>query len=197
MHRGNALVHVSGHAAAGELRYLYNIVKPRHVMPVHGEWRHLRANAGLAQQVGIPEDRILLADDGVTIDLADGKAEISGYIPVGHIYVDGSSVGDVTETLLKDRRILGEEGFISIFCAVDLVRAEVVVGPEIHARGLGLDDAAYEPVVAAVHRAVQEALQDGASDTYALQQVIRRQVGRWVSTTHRRRPMIVPVVVEA
>ncbi|MFM7147953.1 MAG: ribonuclease J [Actinomycetales bacterium] len=197
VHRGNALVHVSGHAAAGELRYLYNIVKPRHVMPVHGEWRHLRANAGLAQQVGIPADRILLADDGVTIDLMDGKAQISGFIPVGHIYVDGSSVGDVTETLLKDRRILGEEGFISIFCAVDLVRSEVVVGPEIHARGLGLDDAAYEPVTTAVRKAVLEALQDGASDTHALQQVIRRQVGRWVSNTHRRRPMIVPVVVEA
>ena len=197
VHRGNALVHVSGHASAGELRYLYNIVKPRHVMPVHGEWRHLRANAGLAQQVGIAADRILLADDGVTIDLVDGKAEISGFVPVGHIYVDGSSVGDVTETLLKDRRILGEEGFISIFCAVDLVRSEVVVGPEIHARGLGLDEATYEPVITAVRRAVEEALRDGASDTYALQQVIRRHVGRWVSNTHRRRPMIVPVVVEA
>ena len=197
VHRGNALVHVSGHAAAGELRYLYNIVKPRHVLPVHGEWRHLRANAMLAQQVGIAADRILLADDGVTIDLVDGKAQISGFVPVGHIYVDGSSVGDVTETLLKDRRILGEEGFISIFCAVDLVRSEVVVGPEIHARGLGLDEAAYEPVTTAVRRAVEEALRDGASDTHALQQVIRRQVGRWVSNTHRRRPMIVPVVVEA
>lgn len=197
VHRGNALVHVSGHASAGELRYLFNIVKPRHVMPVHGEWRHLRANAGLAQQVGIAADRILLADDGVTIDLVDGKAEISGFVPVGHIYVDGSSVGDVTETLLKDRRILGEEGFISIFCAVDLVRSEVVVGPEIHARGLGLDEATYEPVITAVRRAVEEALRDGASDTYALQQVIRRHVGRWVSNTHRRRPMIVPVVVEA
>ena len=197
VHKGNALVHVSGHAAAGELRYVYNIVKPRHVMPVHGEWRHLRANAELARQVGVDPERILLADDGVVIDIADGRASIVGFRPVGHVYVDGSSVGDVTETLLKDRRILGEEGFISIFAAVDLLEATIVAGPELHARGLGLDDAAFEPAIDGVRSALESALRDGVSDTHALQQVIRRHVGRWVATRHRRRPMIVPVVVEA
>ena len=197
IHKGTALVHVSGHAAAGELRYVYNIVKPRHVLPVHGEWRHLRANAEIARGVGIAADRILLADDGMVIDLVDGKASITGYVPVGFVYVDGSSVGDVTENLLKDRLVLGEEGFISIFAAVDLIDSKVVVGPEIHARGLGLDDEAMAPLLDQVRDALEEALRHGSTDPHELQQLVRRRVGKWVSGTHRRRPMIVPVIVEA
>lgn len=197
IHKGNALVHVSGHAAAGELRYVYNIVKPRHVLPVHGEWRHLRANAEIARGVGIAAERILLADDGMVVDLVDGKASITGYVPVGFVYVDGSSVGDVTENLLKDRLVLGEEGFISIFAAIDLIDSKVVVGPEIHARGLGLDDEAMAPLLDQVRDALEEALRHGTTDTHELRQLVRRRVGKWVSGTHRRRPMIVPVIVEA
>ncbi len=197
IHKGNALVHVSGHAAAGELRYVYNIVKPRHVLPVHGEWRHMRANAEIARGVGIAAERILLADDGMVIDLVDGKASITGYVPVGFVYVDGSSVGDVTENLLKDRLVLGEEGFISIFAAVDLIDSKVVVGPEIHARGLGLDEEAMAPLLDQVRDALEEALRHGTTDPHELQQLVRRRVGKWVSGTHRRRPMIVPVIVEA
>ncbi len=197
IHKGNALVHVSGHAAAGELRYVYNIVKPRHVLPVHGEWRHMRANAEIAKGVGIAPERILLADDGVVVDLVDGRASITGYVPVGFVYVDGSSVGDVTETLLKDRRVLGEEGFISIFAAVDLIDSKVVVGPEIHARGLGLDDEAMLPLLEQVRDALEESLRHGTTDPHELQQLVRRRVGKWISGTHRRRPMIVPVIVEA
>ena len=197
IHKGNALVHVSGHAAAGELRYVYNIVKPRHVLPVHGEWRHMRANAEIARGVGIAPERILLADDGMVIDLVDGKASITGYVPVGFVYVDGSSVGDVTENLLKDRLVLGEEGFISIFAAVDLIDSKVVVGPEIHARGLGLDDEAMAPLLDQVRDALEEALRHGTTDPHELKQLVRRRVGKWVSGTHRRRPMIVPVIVEA
>ena len=111
VHKGNALVHVSGHAAAGELRYVYNIVKPRNVLPVHGEWRHMRANAEIAEGVGIDPDRIVLAEDGTVLDLVDGRLTAVGYVPVGFVYVDGAGVGDVTETSLKDRRVLGEEGF--------------------------------------------------------------------------------------
>jgi ribonuclease J len=197
VHKGNSLVHVSGHAAAGELRYVYNIVKPRYVMPVHGEWRHLRANAQVAASVGIAMDHVLIADDGVTIDLVDGKAWISGYIPVGHVYVDGASVGDVTESSLKDRRVLGEEGFISVFAAVDFVSGTVVAGPEVHARGLGLHDRSWEPVQLQVRRDLEKALGDGIEDTHELAQRIRRIVGKWVNAEHRRKPMIVPVVIEA
>lgn len=195
VHKGNALVHVSGHASAGELRYVYNIVKPRYVMPVHGEWRHLVANAAIAESVGIPASHVLVVDDGMSVDLVDHAAYVSGYTPVGHIYVDGSSVGDVTESLLKDRRILGEEGFISIFAAVDVVRGEVVVGPEIHVRGL-IEPDDLRDVTEQVRAALEEALSDGVEDTHDLQQRVRRVVGSWVSKRHRRRPMIVPVVVE-
>lgn len=197
VHKGNALVHVSGHAAAGELRYVYNVVKPRNVVPVHGEWRHMRANAEIAMSVGIPPERVLIAEDGVVIDLAGGIASIVGYVPVGFVYVDGSGVGDVTETSLKDRRVLGEEGFISVFLAVDVVDAKIVAGPEIHARGFGADEELVAPLAEQVTRVVEAALADGIDETHELQQRIRRTVGKWVNTTHRRRPMIVPVVVEA
>ncbi|MDD2818957.1 MAG: ribonuclease J [Candidatus Nanopelagicales bacterium] len=196
VHKGNALVHVSGHAAAGELRYLYNIVKPRNVLPVHGEWRHLRANKAIAVGVGIAEERVLLADDGVVIDLQGGKASIVGYVPVGFVYVDGSSVGNVTETLLKDRRVLGEEGFISIFAAVDMIESKVVAGPELHARGLGLEDSAFDSVVEQVRIALEESLAEGITEVHELQQRARKIVGKWVGTQHRRRPMIVPVILE-
>ncbi len=196
VHKGNALVHVSGHAAAGELRYLYNVVKPRNVLPVHGEWRHLRANKQLAVGVGIAPDRVILADDGVVVDLVDGKAAITGYLPVGFVYVDGSSVGNVTENLLKDRRVLGEEGFITIFAAVDLIESKVVAGPEIHARGLGLKDESFTTAVDQVRTVLEEALIGGVTDVHELQQRVRRQVGKWVNTNHKRRPMIVPVIIE-
>jgi ribonuclease J len=116
---------------------------------------------------------------------------------VGFVYVDGSSVGDVTETLLKDRRVLGEEGFISIFAAVDMVDSKVVAGPEIHARGLGLADHEFEPILEKVREILESALREGQNDPHDLQQRVRREVGKWVSTLHRRRPMIVPVVIEA
>jgi ribonuclease J len=197
VHKGNALVHVSGHAAAGELRYVYNVVKPRNVVPVHGEWRHMRANAEIAMSVGIPEDRVVLAEDGTVMDLVDGRLSAVGYVPVGFVYVDGSGVGDVTETSLKDRRVLGEEGFISIFVAVDIVDETIVAGPEIHARGFGAEEELIGPLREEVQRTIEQALADGLDDTHELQQRIRRAVGKWVNSHHRRRPMIIPVVVEA
>ncbi len=196
VHKGNALVHVSGHASAGELLYFYNILTPANVMPVHGEPRHLRANAALAVRTGVPADQVLVAEDGVVVDLVDGRARIVGAVPCGHVYVDGSSVGDITEASLKDRRILGEEGFISVFVAVDLESGEVVAGPEIHARGFAEDSEIFTDVLPRVTKGLEDALAHGGTDAYALEQVVRRQVGRWVSSTHRRRPMIVPVVVE-
>ena len=197
VHRGNALVHVSGHASAGELLYVYNVVRPRNVMPVHGEWRHLRANAALAERTGVPRDRIVLAEDGVVVDLVDGVARIVGAVPVGYVYVDGASVGDISEASLTDRRVLGEEGFISIFAAVDIINGKVVAGPEIEARGFHEDPDVLTPVRDDVRRELESAMADGVVDARQLQQRVRRIVGRWVAQTHRRRPMIIPVVVEA
>jgi ribonuclease J len=197
VHKGNAMVHVSGHAAAGELLYCYNIVKPRNVMPVHGEPRHLKANAELALATGIPAERIVLTLDGGVVDLVDGKASVTGAVPCGYVYVDGASVGDLTESSLKDRRVLGTEGFITCFVVIDSVDGKVTAGPEIQARGFVEDDSAFDEVLPKVKQAVEDALRNGNTDQYALQQLIRRLLGRWVNDQHRRRPMIVPVVVEA
>ncbi|HEV2640390.1 MAG TPA: ribonuclease J [Actinocrinis sp.] len=196
VHKGNAKVHVSGHASAGELLYFYNLAKPRNVMPVHGEWRHLRANGELAVLTGVPAERIVLAEDGVTVDLVDGVARITGKVPCGYVYVDGLSVGDITESSLKDRRILGEEGFISVFLVVAADTGKIVGGPEIHSRGAGIDDDALAAVTPLVEEALAQAAADGVADQRQLQQLCRRVIGKWVSDTFRRRPMILPVVVE-
>jgi ribonuclease J len=197
VHQGNARVHVSGHASAGELLYCYNIVKPRNVMPVHGEIRHLYANAELAVATGVPAERVLVVEDGVVVVLIDGEAKVAGIVECGYVYVDGSSVGEITEADLKDRRILGEEGFISIFVAVDSGSGKVVVGPEIHARGVAEDDAIFDDIKPKIADALADAGREGVSDTHQLQQVVRRVVGRWAGNKLRRRPMIIPVVVEA
>jgi len=197
VHQGNARVHVSGHAAAGELRYLYNIIRPRFVMPVHGEPRHLKANAAIAVSVGIPADHVFITEDGFALDLVDGEARIAGAVPCGYVYVDGSSVGGVAEASLKDRRILGDEGFISVVVVVDLVDGKVIAGPEIHARGFAEDDAVFDSVLADLTGNIERALADGITDNRTLSQLVRRTVGSWVSSQHRRRPMIVPVIVEA
>ncbi|MFE4594779.1 ribonuclease J [Streptomyces laurentii] len=196
VHKGNAKVHVSGHASAGELLYFYNICKPKNLMPVHGEWRHLRANAELGAMTGIPKDHIVIAEDGVVVDLVDGRARISGKVQAGYVYVDGLSVGDVTESSLKDRRILGEEGIISVYVVVDSSTGKIVGGPHVHARGSGIDDSAFDAVLPKIDQALNKSAQDGVVEPHQLQQLIRRTVGKWVSDTYRRRPMILPVVVE-
>ncbi|MFI6513894.1 ribonuclease J [Streptosporangium sp. NPDC050855] len=196
VHKGNAKVHVSGHAAAGELLYVLNLTRPSNFMPVHGEWRHLRAHAKLAALTGVPDDHIVIAEDGVVVDLVDGRAKIVGAVPAGYVYVDGTSVGDVTDFALKDRRILGEEGFISVVIVVDTATGKLTGGPEIHARGSGIDPAMFDDILPQVERALQENAADGVVDIQQVRRVVRRTVGRWVSDTYRRRPMIIPVVIE-
>ncbi|REJ06087.1 ribonuclease J [Microbacterium bovistercoris] len=197
VHKANARVHVSGHAAAGELLYCYNILKPRNVLPVHGEYRHLMANAKLAQDTGIAEERTLIASNGTVIDLKDGVARVAGQLDLGFVYVDGSTVGEITDADLKDRRILGEEGFVSVIVVVDAATGRIISGPEIHARGIAEDDAVFDDVAPKIVAALKEASGNGVRDTHALSQVVRRTIGRWVNQKLRRRPMIVPLVIEA
>jgi len=197
VHKGNARVHVSGHASSGELLYLYNIVKPRNVMPVHGEWRHLVANAELAIATGVPRSRAVVVEDGVVVDLVDGRASVAGAQACGYVYVDGSSVGDADETLLRDRRILRDEGFISVIVVVDSMTGKVVAGPEITARGFAPDEDVFDEVRPKIEAALADAIASGVTDTFELQQVIRRTVGGWVGGKIRRRPMIIPTVIES
>jgi ribonuclease J len=194
--KSSAMVHVSGHAPAGELRYLLGAVRPKNLMPVHGEWRHLRAHAAIGRSMGLPDERIMLAEDGTVVDLVDGAARIVGHIPVGYVYVDGLEVGDIGDTTLKDRRILGQDGFLSILVAVDSELGKVVYGPEITARGFSDDPGALDPIQSELVEVLEKALADGTRDADALQHLVRRTVGRWVDREYRRRPMLVPMVVE-
>jgi ribonuclease J len=196
VHKANAMVHVSGHAAAGELLYCYNIVKPKYVMPIHGEWRHMKANAELAIQSGVPRGNTFIVDNGVVIDLIDHVAEIVGAVPVGFVFVDGQSIGDITESSLKDRRILGEEGFISCVVVIDSQSGKIVAGPDIHARGFNEDAAMFDEVKMRIEKALAVAVADGNNGTHQLSQIVRKTIGGWVGGEHRRKPMIVPVVIE-
>ena len=196
VHKANAMVHVSGHAAAGELLYCYNIVKPKYVLPIHGEWRHLKANAELAIQSGVPRENTFIIDNGVVIDLVNHEAEVVGAIPVGFVFVDGQSIGDITESSLKDRRILGEEGFISCVVVIDSQSGKIVAGPDIHARGFNEDAAMFDEVKLRIEKALATAVTDGINGTHQLSQIVRKTIGGWVGGEHRRKPMIVPVVIE-
>lgn len=195
VHKGNAKVHVSGHAAAGELLYCYNILKPKNVMPIHGEARHLLANAKLAIQTGVPKERTLIVEDGAVVDLRDGLAEVVGRVPCNMLYVDGKTVGKITEDDLKDRMILAAEGFITIFAVIDPLTGKVVEGPEIRARAYAEEDHVFDDILPAIERAMADAAGDGVRDAYQMQQVIRRTIGNWVAKAHRRKPMIIPIVV--
>ena len=196
VHKANAMVHVSGHAAAGELLYCYNIVKPKYALPVHGEWRHLKANAELAVQSGVPRENTFIIENGIVVDLVDHVAEVAGAVPCGFVYVDGGSIGDITESSLKDRRILGEEGFISVVVVIESQSGKIIAGPDIHARGFNEDEALFDEVKEQIEKALKHAVSEGVNGTHQLSQVVRRTIGSWVGGKHRRRPMIVPVVIE-
>jgi ribonuclease J len=196
VHKDVAKVHVSGHAPAGELLYMLNAVKPRNFLPVHGEWRHLRAHARIAEEAGIPLDRIVLCEDGDVVDLVDGVARLVGHVRCRYVYVDGLAVGDVGESLLTERRILSDGGFIAATVVVDSVTGKVVGGPTVSGRGFSDDPAAFDPVMPLITEALDRAAADGVTDPHQLQQVVRRTLGRWVNDRYRRRPMIVPTVVE-
>ena len=161
IHKGIEMVHVSGHAPAGELLYVLNVTKPSNLMPIHGEWRHLRAHAELAGLTGMRRDDVVLADNGVVVDLVDGRAQITGALPCGYVYVDGAAVGDVGEASLKDRRILGDEGFVTITVVVDASTGKVVGGPELSARGFTDDLHVFDDARMLVENALAQAAAEG------------------------------------
>jgi ribonuclease J len=196
VHQGTAKVHVSGHSPAGELLFLYNAVRPSNVMPVHGEWRHLRSNGRLAVQTGVPEESVVLAENGVVVDLVDGKASITGRVEVGRVYVDGLEVGDIGESTLADRLVLGEGGFISITVAVDSNTGRAISPPKLSGRGFSDDPKALDTVLPMVEDELSRTESEGITDTHRIAQAVRRVVGKWVGETYRRRPMIVPTVIE-
>ncbi len=190
-----ARVHVSGHAYAGELLFLYNGVRPRNVMPVHGTWRHMRANAALAASTGVPQENIALAENGVSVDLVAGKASISGAVPVGKMFVDGLITGDVGDATLGERLILSS-GFVAVTVVIHRETGKPAGPAHLHSRGFSEDPKALEPAARNVERELESLAADNITDPARIAQAVRRTVGKWVGETYRRQPMIVPTVIE-
>lgn len=196
INKDNAAIHVSGHCNEGELLYLYNIVKPKCAMPIHGEHRHLVANGLIAVKTGVDPNNVVLAEDGDVVDLYHGNAAVVGSVPCGYVYVDGDSVGELTDEELEKRRILGTEGFVSSFVVVDTEHADVVSGPKIFLNAVAEDEADFEKVRHQIVEQLQDAMMRGEHDTHKLQQIMRRTLGSWVARALRRKPMLVPVVAD-
>ena len=199
VHSGIADVHVSGHAMQGELSMLLSIARPEHFIPVHGEYRHLTHHTRLAIKMGVHPDKVLLAEDGDVVELSDSGLEFVGEVPAGYLYVDGI-VGDVGHGVLRDRRVLSEEGVVLVVVTVDARSGEVLTGPEIITRGWvfereaeGLLDEARKVVRARLEQAVVE---EEGIDFESMRRHVRTALGRFVNERTRRRPMIVPVVME-
>jgi ribonuclease J len=188
-------VHVSGHAYSGELLFLYNGIRPRNVMPVHGTWRMMRANAKLAASTGVPEESIVLAENGVSVDLVGGAVSIAGAVPVGKMFVDGLITGDVGDTTLGERLILSS-GFIAITVVVRRETGEPAARPLLYSRGFSEDPKALEPAALKVQAELESLAAQHVTDPTRIAQAVRRIVGKWVGETYRRQPMIVPTVIE-
>jgi ribonuclease J len=188
-------VHVTGHAYAGELLFLYNGVRPRNVMPVHGTWRMLRANAALAASTGVEEDNIVLAENGVSVDLVAGRASIAGAVATGKMFVDGLVTGDVGETVVGERLTLSS-GFIAVTVVLRSGTGKLASPPLLHSRGFSEDPKALEPATRKVQEALEALAAEHVTDVARIAQAVRRAVGKWVGEAYRRQPMIVPTVIE-
>ena len=199
IHSGIADVHATGHAQADELKTYLSIVKPEFFVPVHGEYRHLVAHAKLGILMGVAKENVLLCEDGDVIELSDEGLDHSGRIPAGYLYVDGI-VGDVGQGVLRDRKVLAEEGVVVVVVTVDIGSGKVLTGPEIITRGWVYAPEAEDLLDEAcdvVSAAVEKALAEGVRSPEALEKDVRRAAGRFVNERTKRRPMIVPVVMEA
>ncbi|MBX9921794.1 MAG: ribonuclease J, partial [Mycolicibacterium frederiksbergense] len=190
-----ARVHVTGHAYAGELMFLYNGVRPRNVMPVHGTWRHMRANAKLAVLSGVPPENVMLAENGVSVDLVNGVTSIAGAVPVGKMFVDGLITGDVGESVVGERLTLAS-GFIAVTVVVHRGTGKLAGPAQLHSRGFSEDPKALEPAALKVQQELERLAGEHVTDTGRIAQAARRAVGKWVGETYRRQPMIVPTVIE-
>ena len=197
VHKGNAKVHVSGHASAGELVYCYNIIGPSNVLPVHGESRHLRANADLAISTGVDPARVIIAEDGTVIDLHDGLATAVGKISVDLVYVDAQIVGGVTEQSLTERRTLGEEGVLTVVVIVDPATGRLVEEPDYIGRGFVHEASLFTPLSPLIAAALERESARSMATTVRIEHAVIREVAKWARRTHRRQPLVIPVVVDA
>lgn len=200
VHSGISDVHATGHAKQEELKTLLSIARPEWFTPVHGEFRHLMAHAKIARGMGVADERVLVCEDGDQLVLSDSGIErVADAVPAGYLYVDGV-IGDVSNAVLRDRRVLAEEGVVVVIVAVDAHSGAVITGPEVITRGWVHAPEAEDLIdgcTGAVRDAVRDAFSRDAGDIESLQRAVRRAAGRYVNEHTRRRPMIVPVVMEA
>ena len=197
VHKGSAKVHVSGHASAGELVYSYNLIQPAAVLPVHGEARHLRANAGLAVSTGVDRSRVLVAGNGDAVDLAGGRAAITGTVEVHNVYVDGDTVGRVTEASLAERRALGEEGVLTVIAIIDAGTGQLTEEPDVLARGFEHDASTFQPLTPVIEKTLSRAAEHGITATGRLEQLIARETQAWARKAFGRQPVVIPVIIDA
>ncbi len=197
VHKGNAKVHVSGHASAGELAYCFNIIRPTNVLPVHGEWRHLRANSDIAIRTGVDPQRVLIAQDGSVIDLVGGRARITGTVPAGLVYVNAMTVGGTTEETLHVRRTLAEEGVVTIVCIVDPDTGKLTEDPDYLAHGFPPEVMDFSAATPSIQAALTKATRDGIEDLEQIEELVRRAASGWAQRQHRRSPLVIPVIVDA
>lgn len=197
VHSGIADVHATGHAQADELKTYHSILQPEWFVPVHGEYRHMRAHAELAVVMGAAPDHVLQATDGDVLELSDDGLAFHSTVPASYLFVDGI-VGDVGHGVLRDRRVLAEEGVVVIVATVDSSSHKVINGPEVITRGWVYApeaDALLDEAEAHIEKALVKALDDGITDIDGLERVVRKAAGKFVSDRTKRRPMIVPVVM--
>jgi ribonuclease J len=200
VHSGLEDVHATGHAKQEELKTVLSITRPEWFTPVHGEYHHLVSHARVAEEMGVPRNRVNLCEDGDQLVITDRGITKGARVPASYLYVDGAGIGDVSHGVLRDRRALSEDGIVVVFVTVDTDAHEIIAGPEVVSRGW-IDDSGPDALVAACTAAVAEALEhattDGSAiDIEALQTVIRRAAARFIKQRTKRYPMIVPVVVE-
>jgi ribonuclease J len=199
VHDRTSPVHVSGHASQEELKFLLNLLEPEWFVPVHGEYRHLVHHAQLARDVGVPADRVVICEDGDVITLTpEGAFGERRAVPAGYMYVDGI-VGDIGHGVLKDRRVLAEEGVVVVIVTVDTQAREIVTGPEIVTRGWVYAPEAEDLIEDAkqvVQVSLHEAIKEGALDLDTLRRHARRSLGKFIDERTRRRPIVIPVVME-
>jgi ribonuclease J len=197
VHSGIADVHATGHAQAEELKTYHSILRPEWFVPVHGEYRHMRAHAELAVVMGAPRDHVLQAADGDVLELSDKGLAFHSTVPANYLFVDGI-VGDVGQGVLRDRKVLAEEGVVVIVATVDGHNRKIITGPEIITRGWVYApeaDALLDEAEATVGAALLKALDNGIIDIDSLEREVRKAAGKFVSDRTKRRPMIVPVVM--
>lgn len=192
-------VHVSGHASAGDLKELIGAVRPKWFVPVHGEYRMLAINSSLAQQTGLPADRTLIVEDGDVLEMAGGEVRRAAKVPAGYVFVDGLGIGDVHEVVLRDRRLLADEGIVVCVVTVDSRTGALLAGPDVISRGFLLEDQAAEFLDEAkreIRQSLDDLAEDGTSDWSAVRRAVRKSLGKFVWRRTGRRPIILPVVME-